>query len=278
MTPEFLEVLYQKHLHDKNYQYRDRTPEQIAELAAASVKRLTAEQLEKLAKVCATYDLKDGAAVARYRFLAQTNLFFLCKLLEKYKDTTDREYVWLDGKIHNTHEEICNEFFVRKNPTLATFKDFAGQYIEEKERLLLVPRGGFKSSIDMADCVQWIICFPEVTILVLTGVLSLANDFVGEIKGHFTLEEGGTTDLFGGKKQLRPRRMNDGTLSLFQVLFPEHCIPADDGRSFEYQTPAISVVEKETTVFAASIEQNLAGWHVCVLKLDEGHGRKFPDR
>ena len=268
MKPEFLEALYQKHLHDTNYQYRDSTPEQIMELATASVMRLTVEQQEKLAKVCNTYDLSDGAAVARYRFMAQTNLFFLCKLLEKYKDTTDREYVWTDGKTHNTHEEICNAFFVRKNPTFQTFKDFAGQYIEEKERLLLVPRGGFKSSIDMADCVQWIISFPEVTILVLTGVLSLANDFVGEIKGHFTLEEGGTTDIFS-KKNLRPRRMNDGTLSLFQVLFPEHCIPADDGKSFEYQTPAVSVVEKETTVFAASIEQNLAGWHVCVLKLDD---------
>jgi phage terminase large subunit-like protein len=268
VKPEFLEALYQKHLHDTNYQYRDSTPEQIMELATASVMRLTVEQQEKLAKVCNTYDLSDGAAVARYRFMAQTNLFFLCKLLEKYKDTTDREYVWTDGKTHNTHEEICNAFFVRKNPTFQTFKDFAGQYIEEKERLLLVPRGGFKSSIDMADCVQWIISFPEVTILVLTGVLSLANDFVGEIKGHFTLEEGGTTDIFS-KKNLRPRRMNDGTLSLFQVLFPEHCIPADDGKSFEYQTPAVSVVEKETTVFAASIEQNLAGWHVCVLKLDD---------
>ena len=29
------------------------------------------------------------------------------------------------------------------------------------------------------------------------------------------------------------------------------------------------MTEKETTVFAASIEQNLAGWHVCVLKLDD---------
>jgi phage terminase large subunit-like protein len=237
-------------------------------MAVASVKRLTPEHREKLTKVCKTYGLEDGETVARYRFLAQTNLFFLCKLLEKYKDTTDREYVFTDGTVHNTHEEICNDFFVRKNPTFKTFKEFAIQYIDKKERLLLVPRGGFKSSIDMADCVQWIICFPEITILVLTGVLKLANDFVGEIKGHFTLEEGGTTDIFG-KKQLRPRRMNDGTLSLFQVLFPEHCIPADEGKSSEYQTPAVGMVEKEPTVFAASIEQNLAGWHVCIQKLDD---------
>ena len=123
--------------------------------------------------------------------------------------------------------------------------------------------------MDMADCVQWVINFPEVTILVLCGVLGLANDFVGEIKGHFTLEEGGTANLFG-KQALRPRTMLDGgTPSMFQVLFPEHCIAPDTGKSDEYQTPAVAVREKEGTVSAASIEQSLTGWHVCVLKLDD---------
>lgn len=268
MKPDFLEELYKKHRTDKNYQHRDVSEEQIEAWAKQSAARMLDEHKVKLEKTCKAYDLIDPVKVMKYRFLAQTNLFFLCKLLEKYKDTTDHEYIWTDGKVHNTHEEICNAFFVQKDPTYASFKQFATTYAGKKERLLLVPRGGFKSSIDMADVVQWIICFPEITILVLTGVLSLANDFVGEIKGHFTLEEGGTPDIFG-KKALRPRRMNDGTPSLFQVLFPEHCVPADDGKSYEYQTPAVSMVEKETTVFAASIEQNLAGWHVCVLKLDD---------
>jgi predicted phage terminase large subunit-like protein len=274
VTPDQLEELCNKHLADKNYQHRrdDGDWKEIDALAAKSVMRLTPELTAKLGSVCNAYGLTDGLKVARYRFMAQTNLFFLCKLLEKYKDTSDASYTWTDGKVHNTHEEICNEFFVRKNPTLPNFKEFASWYESEakgkKERLLLVPRGGFKSSIDMADVVQWIICFPEITILVLTGVLSLANDFVGEIKGHFTLEDGGNADLFG-KKTLQPRRMHDGSRSMFQVLFPEHCVPADDGKSYEYQTPAVGMVEKETTVFAASIEQNLAGWHVCILKLDD---------
>ena len=272
MKPEFLEELFTKHRQDKNYQYRGMSDEEFLKRAKLSTQRLIPEQQEKLAKVCKTYDLTDADKVAQYRFLAQTNLYFLCKLLEKYKDTTDHEYIWTDGQPHNTHEEMCNQFFVRKDPTQSNFKAFAAKYetdkLGKKERLLLVPRGGFKSSIDMTDCVQWIICFPEITILVLTGVLSLANDFVGEIKGHFTLEEGGTVDLFG-KKALRPRRMNDGTVSMFQVLFPEHCIPVATGTNAEYQTPAVSQVEKETTVFAASIEQNLAGWHVCILKLDD---------
>jgi phage terminase large subunit-like protein len=262
--------LCDKHKSDKNYQHRDKTWAAIDELAAKSFARLTVEQAAKVVKACKKYDLVDLNLIMRYRFMAQSNLFFLCKLLEKYKDVSANEYVWIDGTTHNTHEEICNEFFVRKDPTHLSFKEFANSYIEQKERLLLVPRGGFKSSIDMADCVQWIICFPDVTILVLTGVLDLAKDFVAEIKGHFELEESpNTTDIYGSKKNLRPRNMQDGSPSWFQILFPEHCVAKEDGKGYEFQTPACAVPDKECTVFAASIEQNLVGWHVGVMKLDD---------
>ena len=271
MTVEKLKLLFQKHLHDKNYQHREMSSEEFDKRAEQSFSRLTPELQTKILTVCLSKGITDEKDIYRFRFLAQTNLFFLCMVLEKYSDMTDHEYVWTDGVMHNTHEEICNDFFVRKDPTKKTFKEFASKenYHEQKERLLLVPRGGFKSSMNMADCVQWIICFPEVTILVLTGVLDLAKDFVGEIKSHFTLEDGGPNGLFIKKKSLRPRTMLDGTESLFQVLFPEHCIEKDDGKSYEYQTPAVSMVEKECTVFAASIEQNLAGWHVGIMKLDD---------
>jgi phage terminase large subunit-like protein len=262
---------FDKHRHDKNYQYRDMSEEEFDKRAAQSFLRLTPEQQTKVLTVCLSKGIGQEKDIYRFRFLAQTNLFALCKLLEKYKDMIDHEYLWTDGNLHNTHEEICNEFFVRKDPTKKTFKEFSSKenYTEAKERLLLVPRGGFKSSMNMADCVQWIICFPEITILVLTGVLDLAKDFVGEIKGHFKLEDGGINGLFIKKKSLKPRTMLDGTDSMFQVLFPEHCIAEDDGKSYKYQTPAVSMTEKECTVFAASIEQNLAGWHVCIMKLDD---------
>ena len=271
MTVEKLKLLFQKHLHDKNYQHREMSSEEFDKRAEQSFSRLTPELQTKILTVCLSKGITDEKDIYRFRFLAQTNLFFLCMVLEKYSDMTDHEYMWTDGVMHNTHEEICNDFFVRKDPTKKTFKEFASKenYHEQKERLLLVPRGGFKSSMNMADCVQWIICFPEVTILVLTGVLDLAKDFVGEIKSHFTLEDGGPNGLFIKKKSLRPRTMLDGTESVFQALFPEHCIEKDDGKSYEYQTPAVSMVEKECTVFAASIEQNLAGWHVGIMKLDD---------
>lgn len=273
MTPDQLAELVHKHKSDKNYQHRDMSWEEFDAKAETSFKRMTGERIAKVLKVCFKFGLTDEGLIKRARFMAQTNLFFLCKLLELYKDMSDQEYLWIDGTVHNTHEEICNEFFVRKDPTYKNFKEFSSikNYIDKKERLLLVPRGGFKSTMNMADCVQWTIAFPEITILVLSGVLSLANKFVGEIKGHFTLEEGGPdfAGLFVEKKTYRPRTMDDGTPFLFQALFAEHCIPLDDGKASEFQTPAVSNRQKEPTVFSASIEQSLTGFHVCILKLDD---------
>jgi len=269
-----LAAWYTEHrAQDANYQCRTMPEEQYLANAVKSWERIPAERQQRILNIINKFEptltLKQ---VQTYRYLAQTNLFALSRLLEKYPDMTRQEYTWTDGQSYAMHEHVCNSFFVRKDPTFKTFKAFASEtnYAEQKERLLLIPRGCFKSTMNMCDCVQYVIAFPEVTILVLTGVLPLANDFVGEIKGHFTLEDGGNCPgAYYPKKNLQPRQAPDGTRSMFQVLFPEHCIPAEEGKNAEYQTPAVSMVDKECTVFAASIEQNLAGWHVCVLKLDD---------
>lgn len=265
-----LQQILDKHKADKNYGHRNLSWEEIDAKALSSFNRLSPELKVKVLKVCKYYDLTDSILIMRARFLAQTNLFFLCKMLG-YEDVSDKEYIWTDGNSYTTHEHVCNEFFALKDPTFKDFKTFASKYVDKKERLLLIPRGCFKSTIDMADCVQWVLNFPEVTILILTGILDLAKDFVGEIKGHFTLEDADDkhTSLFDVKKNMRARTLKSGDVSLFQILFAEHCIPKDEGKGYEYQTPAVIQSEKECTVFAASIEQSLTGWHVGVMKLDD---------
>lgn len=253
-----------------NYQYAGKTDADLLEMAKVAYNRMPPVQQEKALKSWVdelAVHSEEGTQenieqMLFFRFLAQTNLFFLCNLLEKYKDITV-----------NTHEDICNSFFVQKNPEFATFAKFADQYTDLKDRLLLVPRGGFKSSIDIADCVQYIICWPAVTILILTGILQLATDFVGEIKLHFTLEENGVPDPKSNKGGYGPRSIQDRDTgawshSMFQVLFPEHCTQPGDGKQTEFQTPA-GGDEKEPTIRAASIEQALSGAHFCVMKLDD---------
>jgi phage terminase large subunit-like protein len=277
MKVESLLTWFDKHKADPNYQHRDMSMDEFDAKALTSFLKMKAAHQQRVLDVCRAYKVviddqqETTTRMLRYRFLAQTNLFALCHLLEAYKDTSDKTYIWIDGTTHNTHEEICNEFFVHKDPTVKTFKEFALAYVDQKQRLLLVPRGGFKSSIDMADTVQWIINYPEVTVIILTGVLQLAKDFVSEIKGFFKLEEGTmeNVNLFETKKAIKPRTLDDDTTFMFQVLFAEHCIDKDDGRESEFDTPASSVEGTGSTVWAASIDQNLSGWHAGIMKLDD---------
>ena len=254
----------------EHYQFKKLSKEDLLVMALKSFQRLPEAQQAKVHKswigalVTSGEELnpETGKELLLFRFLAQTNLFFLCNLLEKYNQVTVA-----------THEDICNGFFVQKDPTYATFEKFANQYTDLKDRMLLVPRGGFKSSIDMADCLQWVICFPAITILILTGTLQLATDFVGEIKQHFTLEETGIPDGKSGKSGYGPRKLQNKetstwTESMFQVLFPEHCTAPGEGKQTEFQTPA-GGDEKEPTIRAASIEQALSGAHFGVMKLDD---------
>src|ERR1017187_6443273 len=266
MQLEKLDELYTYCQTLPNYQHRNLTEDELLKRAALSFARLPQTQKDLAFKTWAIKlgktapEPEDTKRLLLYRFAAQTNLYFLCHLLEKYNQTT----VF-------SHEEICNSFFVRKDPTFITFEQFANQYTDLKDRLLLVPRGGFKSSIDMADCVQWILCFPAVTILILTGSLRLSNDFISEVKQHFTKEESNISD---GKKvsykhrQLMDKSNGEWSDSLFQVLFPEHCVPPDNGLQSEFQTPA-GGDDKEPTLRVASIEQALSGMHFGVLKLDD---------
>ena len=277
MKVELLEEWFKKHKSDTNYQHRDMPLDVFDSKAFAAFNKMKKAHQTLVLEVCRAYKIViDGdpdslVRMLRYRYLAQTNLFALCHLLEKYSDMTDQTYTWIDGTTHDTHQSICNSFFVRKDPTVLGFKNFATAYADQKQRLLLVPRGGFKSSIDMADTVQYIINWPEVTIIILTGVLQLAKDFVSEIKGFFKLEDGDeeSINLFDTKKSIKPRTLTDGTTFLFQCLFAEHCIAKDDGKESEFQTPASDHVGTGSTVWAASIDQNLSGWHAGVMKLDD---------
>ena len=269
MRLSLLRSLAEEARQHPHYHFKDVTDAELMSMARKSFSRLTQTQQELVQKhwMGALKEAKEepnkvnATEFIRFRFLAQTNLFFLCNLLERYRNVTLK-----------THEDICNKFFVQKNPVYISFQQFANQYTDLKDRMLLVPRGGFKSSIDIADCVQWIIAFPEITILILTGVYQLASDFLGELRQHFTFDETGIPEA-KGKSGFGPRKMMDKvtgewTFSMFQVLFPEHCIPTDDGKQFEFQTPA-GGDSREPTVRAASIEQALSGMHFDVLKLDD---------
>ena len=94
MKIENLQTMLDQHLLDKNYQYREKSWEEIDAMALQSFAKLTPAHQAKVLAVGEKYGMpKVGnvpALTLRVRFMAQTNLFFLCKLLG-YDAMTDHE-------------------------------------------------------------------------------------------------------------------------------------------------------------------------------------------
>jgi phage terminase large subunit-like protein len=274
--------MFLQHRQDAHYQYKGMSDNEFSERATKSFAKLSESQDVQSKKVWGQQLIEEGLweeenkpallqELKDLRFLCQTNLYFLCKMLNYH--------LMVDA----THEDICNEFFVAKDPTVKNFKLFADNYSGLKRRMLLVPRGGFKSTINMADCVQYLICWPETRLLILTGTLELAEAFVGEVRGHFEMKQDDNDAK--GKPTYCNKLLQDAEgewfTSYFQVLFPEHRIKPGLGSQYEYKTPASSGGPKEKSLEAGGIEQVLSGFHYDVLKMDDvvtNENSTTPDR
>lgn len=173
---------------------------------------------------------------------------------------------WLAGyMVHETNPETAGQpisanllrkenhgpffdFFVKKDDSKPL-----SQQSEIKNRLLLYPRGSFKSTTGLADLVQWILNFPEIRILILTAADNLAVSFLDELKGHFLM------------KLQEPSLMN--------LFFPQFCLLEKDlTNAFEYQCPvwlAKGIKRREPTIMASSITSTLSGYHYEILHCDD---------
>ncbi len=117
--------------------------------------------------------------------------------------------------------------------------------------LILDPRSFLKTTSNViAHTIQWILNYPDISILVVQSTTSKAYDFLREVKGHF---------------QVNPS---------FRALFPEHC-PEDKvfdfGTQSQFVTKARSrgFVKRESTVMASSIDAGTAGYHFDVMKFSD---------
>lgn len=173
------------------------------------------------------------------RYLAQTDLLFLAKYVLGYDKIDDID-----------HREIA-DFFVKKNPDLPI-----EEQSEIKVRLALMPRLTYKTTFNIADAVQWIVCFPDVAIMVMTASNSeespLADAFVTEVFQHFYQAPGAPS-------------------SIFHLLFPEHIIGTLFKRNLIsfFNTPARTKFRRDPSIRAVSIEQSLSGWHPDIIKCED---------
>jgi hypothetical protein len=174
---------------------------------------------------------QDYCHAMRYRM--QTDLFFLAKHCLGYDKITER---W--------HREAV-DVFIQKDPT----RPLREQH-KKHRRILLLPRRTYKTTLSISDAVQWILCFPDVAIMVMCAANSpdspLADAFVAELADHFFCPEGCT-----------PKPLH--------ICFPEHVIRKMP-KAGEFLTPARTRYRRDPTVKGVSIEQSLSGWHPDILK------------
>lgn len=143
-----------------------------------------------------------------------------------------------------THKPLC-DFFVQKNPN----KPFALQDTI-KNRMLLAPRGVFKTSIDLVDCISWMLNFPNVTIMMLSGSQDVATRMVEELKQIFL----SCTD--------------------FQELYPDF-IPVEDVKEFgakgQFWLPrkVRTRIRREPTLMISTLESVKASIHIDLKKGDD---------
>lgn len=183
----------------------------------------------------------------KLRDKARKDLFWLCRELLQLRDL--RPHV---------HQPVC-DMFVQKN--------FDGIYYEgytledmhlaihrqprEKRMLLLFPRGFYKSVINSADSVQWLLNAPDCMISILSGTEELADDFLYAVKKAFNLQSN--------------EDPND-----FHQLFPEYILTGVGGTSNEDMwCPAAIIHQKDASLWVRSIKQGISGKHADIRKMDD---------
>ena len=190
--------------------------------------------------------LEDPTAREDGRRVTQNNLLALSWVLG---------YTLIDPVVH--HDALA--FFPPKNTALTL-----DEWLEESNLMykrigsLLLPRGVYKTTINVGNCVQLLICWPlTVAIMLMCGRSDLAFDLVGQV-GSF----------FYKPKHALP--------TLFQALWPELCVDKRPDAEAGFTTalrqtePAIL----EPAIWGESIEAGTSGYHPNILISDDIHNNR----
>src|SRR5271166_772147 len=151
------------------------------------------------------------------------DLFFLCKTILGYPD--------IDKDVHGP---VC-DFFVHKDPSKPI-----GKQDRVKNRLLLDPRGHLKTTINLADDIQWMLCFPDIRLLLMSGSYKLSQEKLAIARGHFMKNKD------------------------FRAVYPEYCPPLDGewGTLNAFTLPnRVSTFLGEPTMSIATMDSAKAGSH-----------------
>lgn len=168
--------------------------------------------------------------------------------LKQLRHRARTDLFWLSTQVlgydfqHDVHGPATNGFLIQKDRTKSFFEQDSVH-----QRLWLDPRGHFKTTIDICDVIQWLLNFPDLRILIMTGTEELALRMLKEAKYPFQFNE-----------KLR-------------TLFPEYAAPqADWGTTYEFTVPARKRGHlREPSVSVSTIKSVKAGSHYDIIKCDD---------
>lgn len=188
----------------------------------------------------------------RDRNLARTDLFFLANEILDYKDINEAVH----GPMRDTLQKFagCIEYadpatgkLIASSPRIPLWElkrtlPVTNPEAEHGRRtLVLMPRGGLKTTTTLVWAMQWIINYPDVRILINTSTDARHKEFATEMLSHFRYNQ------------------------KFRYLFPEFCPPSDraaDWGSLDYfNVPNKTVYRRAPTVMFVSVGKIIAGTH-----------------
>lgn len=200
------------------------------------------------------YDLR----VARWK--ARTDLGWLCREILDYKDVSNNG----QGTAHDLHTPLINNLQQFRKPTQEQFDKndilVNGKWeytplcdmleLEGKRRkLILDSRSFLKTTVNcISHSIQWILNYPDISMLLLMGSSDRATLVLNELKNHF--------------------KYNDKFRRLFPDYVPHKNIE-DFGTADKLYIPKRGSLRKEPTIMTGSIEKGAASLHFHVIKFSD---------
>lgn len=145
--------------------------------------------------------------------------------------------------VERLHQPMC-DFFVHKDPK----KDWLVQDCQLKKRLLLLPRGHFKTTLNLIDTIQWMLVIPNITICLFSGTEPLTARMVDEIKQHFL--------------------MNGEFRDLYRQWLPQKAV-SSFGEKGQFTLPCRGQIRREPTLSVTTLKSTRAGAHFDIMKFDD---------
>ena len=182
------------------------------------------------------YPEDSFADYLKYRFRAKNDLYYLGHIMG------------FDG-FSDCHKRWAYDFFPRWNPiglprkyTLQQRNNWAAAQSPIKDRLLLASRRAFKSTAGRVLVAALLITCWDAKVIYISETRPLAKQNIEAVRGFFEVEAG-----------------IDNPYVKFQRLFPEACIPKDDGSVMTYNHPCARLRLPGANVESSSMDSSTAG-------------------